>query len=319
MSMSAAVLSSVSAIPTQLESDVIAELARWIPEQVAKRATRFVLAQRVGESAHQTVNEWATAADLEDPHALAVTIYEIAEHETQALKTAVTYGVFAIRADRPEPVARKYFRVDAGLGWMQPTDAPDERGVTAMLMRHTEASARLSLGHSRGILDQYERLQELTVAHTTRLLDQANARVAILEAREMEALQLRDQLQSMSRQRELELAQLTQGSQMKIVAMEKLTQLAPLILAKLGRGDAPLSPAANMVGAMEVLEQLIVSLQPEQFTKLAAILRPEQLAMLSHLYDVVDARNRPPPGAAPAAAAPPENPSPEASPPPEKP
>jgi hypothetical protein len=287
MTMASAVLSTVSSVPGHVESDPISELARWIPDQLRKRASRFVLAQRVGDSAHHTVDEWTTA-ELTDANALAEVIYGTAVRDAQALKTSLAYGVFALRDDRPEPISRMYLRVDAGGGWMQSTDPPDERGVTAMLMRHTEASARLSLGHSRGILDQYERLLEQNTAHHTRLLDQAYARITALEAREIEALDLREKLQSIARERELELAQLARRSELRLFAVDKLSQLAPLILAKLG--PAGERPGASTVGAIEVLEQLIVSITPEQFPQIVALLRPEQVAMLAHLYDIVEAR-----------------------------
>jgi hypothetical protein len=311
MSVGSAVLSTVSSVPSHVESDPIAELSRWIPEQVRKRATRIVLAQRVGDSAHHTVDEW-TLAELTDPHALAEVIYGTAVRDAQALKTSLAYGVFALRDDRPEPISRMYLRVDAGAGWMQPSDPPDERGVTAMLMRHTEASARLSLGHSRGILDQYERLLEQNTAHHTRLLDQAYARITALEGREIEALDLREKLQSIARERELELAQLSRRSELRLFAIDKLSQLAPLILAKLG--PAGERPGSSTVGAIEVLEQLILSITPEQFPQVVALLRPEQVALLAHLYDIVEARaaaaqaqaTRAPPGS-------PATPSPEAN------
>jgi hypothetical protein len=287
MTMGSAVLSTVSSVPGHVESDPISELARWIPDQLRKRASRFVLAQRVGDSAHHTVDEWTTA-ELTDANALAEVIYGTAVRDAQALKTSLAYGVFALRDDRPEPISRMYLRVDAGTGWMQSTDPPDERGVTAMLMRHTEASARLSIGHSRGILDQYERLLEQNTAHHMRLLEQAYARITALEAREIEALELREKLQSIAREREVELAQLARRSELRLFAVDKLSQLAPLILAKLG--PAGERPGSSTVGAIEVLEQLIVSITPEQFPQIVAVLRPEQVAMLAHLYDIVEAR-----------------------------
>lgn len=326
MTSAATVLSPVSSIPAHVESDTVSDLTRWIPEQIRKRASRFVLAQRVGDSAHHTVDEWTTA-ELTDAGALAETIYATAVRDAQALKASQAYGVFALRDDRPEPISRMYFRIDAGaIGWMQPADTPDERGVTSMLMRHTEASARLALGHSRGILDQYERLQEQTVAHHGRLLEQAYARIAILEAREIEALQLRDQLQSTAREKEMALAQLTRRTELQKLAIDKLSQFAPLILAKLGRGEGP-TPSANVVGAIDVLTQFIVSITPEQFQEIAPLLRPEQMALLAHLYDVAETHKQQqaqqPPRespASPAASAPQPSPSPEAPPttPPEK-
>jgi hypothetical protein len=319
MTMAATVLSPVSSVPSHahVEGDTVSDLARWLTEQVAKQAARVVLAQRVAESGHHTVDEWTTA-DLVDARALADVIYGAAMRDAQALRTSLTYGVFAIRADRPEPIGRYFFRIESGLGW-QPSDTPDERGVVAMLMRHTEASARLSLGHSRGILDQYERLLGQNTTHYEQLLQQAYGRIAALEAREMEALEIKDKLQSMARERELELAKLAHSANLRMLAIDKLSTLAPLLLAKLGaaaEGGGEGSPAGGgaaggAMGTLEVLEQLIVSITSEQFSQVVALLRPEQIALLAHLYDVVEARQRkggasstPPAASPPPATAP---------------
>jgi hypothetical protein len=314
MTVAATVLSPVSSVPahTHVEGDTISDLARWLADQVTKHASRVVLAQRVADSGHHTVDEW-TVAELVDARALAEVIYGAAMRDAQALRTSLTYGLFAIRNDRPEPIGRYFFRMESGLGW-QPSDTPDERGVVAMLMRHTEASARLSLGHSRGILDQYERLLGQNTAHYEQLLQQAYGRIAALEAREIEALEIKDKLQSMARARELELAKLAHSAHLRALALDKLGTLAPLLLAKLGGADGG-PPAATTTNAamdtIEVLEQLIVSITPEQFTQVVALLRPEQVALLAHLYDVVEARQRksgasaiPPAASPPPAAAP---------------
>jgi hypothetical protein len=291
-------VSTVSSVPSHVESDIVAELARWLADQATKAVARVVLAQKLGDSSHHAVDEWTTA-ELVDPHALAEVIYGAAVREAQTLRTSVAYGVFALRSDRSDPVGRYLFRIDAGgSGWLQGSETPDERGITAMFMRHHEAAVRLSLGHSRGILDQYERLIEQANAQNSRLLEQAYARIAALEAREIEALELRDKLQSMARERELDLAQLQRRDQMRMFAMEKISQFAPALLAKLGlRGDGSLpreSISGGTVGVdpFEVIEQLIVSLTSEQFAQMTAILQPGQLALLSTIFEIVEARGK---------------------------
>jgi hypothetical protein len=283
--------------------DTISDLARWITEQVLKHVARIVLAQRTG-AANQVIDEW-TLAELVDAGALAQVIYAAAVRDAQALRVSLAYGVFAIRSDRPDPVGCFGFRIECGAGWLQPSDSPDERGVMAMLMRHSEASARLSLGHSRGILDQYEHLISQNTAHHQQLLNQAYQRIAALEAREMEALELRNKLQSMARERELELKKLEQSTQMRMFAMDRLGRYLPLLLGRLGLAATGGAGAdIGAAGTIEVLEQLISSITQEQLAQLAALLRPEQRAMLAHLYDVLEARHKtaaadaPPPAAA---------------------
>lgn len=313
MTMTATAMPSVSSAPSMsahVEGDTISDLARWISEQAAKLAARIILAQRAGTTG-QVIDEW-TLAELVDANALAQVIYGAAVRDAHALRTSLAYGVFAIRNDRPDPVGCFGFRVEcASSGWLQPSDSPDERGVIAMLMRHSELSARLSLGHSRGILDQYEHLLSQNTAHHQQLLQQAYQRIAALEAREMEALELRDKLQSAARERDLELKKLEQGTKMRMLAIEKLSGYVPLLLARLGpavTGGAGGGGVQGGAGTLDLLEQLIGSLTQEQLSQFAALLRPEQLAMLAHLYDVLEARHRAAATNAPPSAAVPPTP-----------
>ena len=126
--------------------------------------------------------------------------------------------------------------------------------MTAMLMRHTESSARLSLGHSREIVDQYQTLLGQEHTHHTRLLEQAYARIRVLEARETEALELREKLQSHAIERDCQLDALKRKDEMRKFAIEKLGPVIPILMAKLlGAGPAsenvPGTWAAGVVAA----------------------------------------------------------------------
>lgn len=321
MTSSTDILPPLSSVPAHIDGDIVTDLTRWITEQRRKKAVRFVLAQRGSDSsAHQPVNEWSTD-EFEDARDLAEAIYGTAVREAQALKTSLAYGVFSARLDRPDNIGRTYFRVEAGTGWMPRlvTDAPDERNVLAMLMSHADASARLSLGHSHDVINHHERLQEQTVAHYTRLLEQAYARIALLETRETEALVSRDQLRVDARARELELAQEANKTKERLAFMDKLAQLAPMVLSKLGRGGE-LSPTANVAAALDVLEQFIDSIDAAQFPQILALLRPQQLQLLELLHDFVRVRKNghpksetPPATAAQGAAESPPPATPEAT------
>jgi hypothetical protein len=277
--------------------DISSELARWLAEQMAKRVTRVMLAQRVGDNGLQQVDEWPTT-DLVDAHALAQMIFSFATREAQSLRASLAYVVFGLRDDRPEPVGRFSFRIEASMGWMQSADAPDERGLTAMLMRHTEAATRLSLGHSREMSDQYERLITLLNEQHAAQLDKAYKRIEILEGRELEALELREKIQSMAYEREVTLAEGTRRDEMQKYRFEKVMGLVTLIAAKFrpsGAVGAPdgagaAKPAANEGELLEVLTHFVQSVTKEQLDQLVMILRPEQLAMLSTLWDAVSTR-----------------------------
>jgi hypothetical protein len=155
----------------------------------------------------------------------------------------------------------------------------------------------------------------------------------------MEALELRDKLLSISRERELEAEELRRRHELRMSALEKVGGVAPLIFPQLARalgvpGAAPegmppgqASPqpqaAAPEIEAFALLQTFIVSLSDKQFQTLTTVLDLSQIQMLSRLYDLIQATRdpkggagSPPPAAgAPAAAATP-GPEPPANSPP---
>ena len=171
------------------EGDIVTDLARFVEDQVRRQCVKFVLVQRTGDALH-AVNDWLVAEML-DAASLAHAIHATALREAQVLRESVVYRVFSFRADQVDPVAHCTFRADGGSEWLSSAKTPDERGLVAMLMQHTDTSARLSLGHSREIVDQYQTLLTQRQAHDQRLLEQAYARIRVLEEREMESLELR--------------------------------------------------------------------------------------------------------------------------------
>jgi hypothetical protein len=300
--MMATVVQPMVATGHVVEGDIPA-VARFLEDQIRHQSVRFVLAQRTGEAIH-AVNEWPVTEIL-DVRTTAHDIYNTGLRETQVVREGMTYAVLAFRADTPAPVGRHQFRIEAAAGWFAPSDAPDERGVIGMLMRHTESSSRLSLGHSREIVDQYQVLLTQQHAHDQRLLEQAHARIRVLEARETEALELRDKLQSHSAEREAQLEALRRKDEMRKFAMEKLGPVVPLLMAKLvGSGSGPVNDtgagkqvaaASDAAGAHvegELAEKLFQSLTPDQLGEVARLLTPEQLALFGQLYELVEARIR---------------------------
>jgi hypothetical protein len=304
--------------PIYVAAENVADVVRFIEDQVRRHCVRFVLVQRTGDEL-QTVNDWLVAEML-DAATLAHAIHGTALREAQVLRESVVYRVFAFRADQVNPVARCSFRADGGSEWLSSGRTPDERGLVAMLMQHTDTSARLSLGHSREIVDQYQTLLTQREAHDQRLLEQAYARIRVLEAREMDSLELREKLQSHAAEREAQLDSLRRQDEMRKFAMEKLGPVVPILMAKL-LGASPANETsgtkvAAAVGAAsvaqvgdELVDRLMQSLTPAQLGEVARLLTPEQLALFGELYELAEARiqrNRaassPPQPATPAAA-----------------
>jgi hypothetical protein len=338
--MMATVVHPASA-PSYVVAESVTDVARFIEDQVRRHCIKFVLAQRTADVLH-TVND-RLVAEMLDAASLAQAIHGTGHREAQILRESLVYWVFAFRADQPNPVARCTFRADGGSEWLSSAKTPDERGLVAMLMQHTDTSARLSLGHSREIVDQYQTLLTQRQAHDQRLLEQAYARIRVLEEREMDSLELREKLQSHAAEREAQLDSLRRQDEMRKFAMEKLGPVVPILMAKL-LGASPTSEASGptvtaAAGAAnaaqvgdELVDRLMQSLTPAQFKEIVRLLTPEQLALFGELYELAEARiqrsraaSSSPQPAAPAAAnaaasaetahtsTPPANPQPPAS------
>ena len=320
-----------------VESDVVPDLARWLNDRRTQACVRITLAQRIGESNHHPVEDYSLG-ELDDVMALAQALYAVGFREANATRASLAYGVFAFRAERPEPLSRYLFRVDLGQGqgWLEPaaTSTDERTELVKMLMGHTDLSARLALGHSRGILDQYERLIDQSNTHQGRLLQQAHTRIAALEAREVEALELRDKLQTFVQQREGDAAYQLKKVEHLRYGFDQLMKLAPTLVAGIvatrgyaaqaasssgGAATRPSSPPSGM--AEDLFERFASSLTLEQAAAIGQLLTPEQSDLLRQLHALSVGRNgggQPSPDREPAetqassAAPPAASPTPEA-------
>lgn len=301
--------SAIQSTAVHVEQDVIAQLAAWLEEQIKRQACKATLVQRLGDTTHQTVADFELAAGPVDTHALAEVIYGTGLREAHTLRMSLTYVVFALGTDMERWLGRFVFRIDLGGegGWLHQAEIPTERALVSMLMSHADSSARMSLGHSQQIIDQYKSLLDQANAQSARLLTQAEARIRVLESRETEALELRDRLTSMSREREIQSEELRRRHELRMRALDKIGGVAPLIFPQLAKaaglsvaeetapaGVPAAAVAALQLEAFEILRQFIASLSDKQFQDLVSLLELGQTQLLSRLYDIIQAANAAP-------------------------
>jgi hypothetical protein len=275
-----------------VESDTITELAAFLETQARQRSARILLAERTGEQNHP-VGEWQLEEML-DARSLATIIHGAAVRETQALRESAAYGVFAFHADSLAVVGRFVFRIEVGSGFAPSRNKADEHGIIGMLMGHAEISARLSLGHSREIVDQYQTLFVQQNVHATRQLEQAHARIRALEEREALAIETHERLQSqlLERQANIDAAKRNDDrrDEMRRFGMEKLDRLLPLVVAKL---SGPVAAAAGGGGGAaaatnpteDLIDTLMQTMSGEQAKAIANLLTQEQVVLFIHLYE----------------------------------
>ena len=316
-----------------VENDTITELAAFLETQARHGSARILLAEKTSEQNHP-VGEWQLEEML-DARSLATIIHGAAVRETQALRESAAYGVFAFHADSLAIVGRFVFRVEVGNGFAPSRNKADEHGIIGMLMGHAEISARLSLGHSREIVDQYQTLFVQQNVHATRQLEQAHARIRALEEREAAAIETHERLQSqlMERQANIEATKRNDDrrDEMRRFGLEKLGLLLPLIMAKLGAPVAQMAGGGGVAAPAatnqtdDLIDTLMQSMSGEQAKAIANLLTQEQVVLFIHLYEAAlgriaqknqaaaEARARP---ASPGDAAPSSAPDPNPQPPP---
>jgi hypothetical protein len=144
-------------------------------EQSREGCTRIVLQQRMHD-VEQLVREW-TLDPVADPEILAGEVLRAATSEGKLLRGPTLYGVFSHRPGAESHSDRKFFRVEGTGGeldslFREGTEI-DSRSMVAQMLRHSEASARITLGQTLEIVEHYRAIVE-----------RQSARIAELEARE---------------------------------------------------------------------------------------------------------------------------------------
>lgn len=293
-------------------SDTASEIERFIEEQVRHQCARFLLAQR-GETFHP-LNDWLVEGML-DARSLAAKIHGEALREAQEVRESSVYGVFAFHANSTVPVGRILFRIEVESSGLAVANKPDDKGVIAMLMGHADSFARLSLGNARETVEQYHSLLAREHEQSTRLLERANARIRVLEEREVEFLELREKFQNHVLEQSLVLEEQRGRNEsrkrsddrkddMRKFAMERLAPLLPFVVAKLtggglspanetagagaaGAGPAP-AAAATAVGTLgdQLVDGLVETMTAEQAKEIASLLTPQQQVLFIQLYEM---------------------------------
>jgi hypothetical protein len=326
-------------------TDTVSEIERFIEEQMRHQCARFLLAQR-GETFHP-LNDWLVEGML-DARSLAMKIHGEALREANEVRESSVYGVFAFHANSTVPVGRILFRIEVQSSGLAAANKPDEKGVIAMLMGHADSFARLSLGNARETVEQYHSLLAREHEQSTRLLERANARIRVLEEREVEFLELREKFQNHVLEQSLVLEEQRGRNEsrkrsddrkddMRKFAMERLAPLLPFVVAKLtggaspanetagagagaaGAGPAPAAAATSGNIGDQLVDGLVETMTSDQAKEIASLLTPQQQVLFIQLYEMSLGRLQqrygdPQGGSAPAAETPAASSSPRPSP-----
>jgi hypothetical protein len=251
-----------------------ADLANWVRVQIQNGCVRIALCQRVGAE-NQNVRDWLLTPDI-DVDGLAEDASKRMYDEARVLRGPTIYVMFGFKPGAFEYSDRKIFRIE-GIGanpdsLLGETEQPDTRGIVSQMMRHNEASARISLGQTLGIVEHYKAI-----------LRERDARIAALEAKLEQVGELQHEIVSMQHERTLDLIREKRVDKRTAFVREKLEMLTPVIMSKVLGAGTP--KGSGSIFGEEVLRQFLKSLGPQQFAAITGALNPEQVVALYEIFE----------------------------------
>jgi hypothetical protein len=255
-------------------------IGTWLRVQTTGKTppTMVSLRQIVGTTRGQNAVE---AAKWEPPYpsnfdAWAQEILDFAEADAEATGPNTYDYAIVLLDDRGRVGSRRPFRIVAEdqEALVGPVEAPNERGVLAMMMRRDEARERLGTAGMVRVLREYERLLDRETARG----DKLEARIAKLEEREVEVARLLEETASKKHEREMALLQNVQRGEERQKFVDKIVGLLPHAAAKMGmvpaQGDPELQAFVELMIKHEVpFEPLLNQLPPEGQVLLASMIK----------------------------------------------
>ncbi|MFI5296770.1 MAG: hypothetical protein ACHREM_01620 [Polyangiales bacterium] len=257
-----------------LGSSDLADLRSWLEEQHKQKAKRVVMRVRSDTGAESIVREIAIEPDSEatvDESAQSLMNRARSAARLQPGRTAFLLSAYSERAD-----------VIDSFGFVLTIEAAIKRDeavhveLTSLLMRHTEASARLSLGHTLAIVQKYREL-----------LDAREAQISALENRIAEMAETHERVMSIRFEREERSAERQASLEDRRYAKEKFDLLLPVVLSKVLPSAA--LPGTNVL-ADEMVDQVLSTLRPDQLERIRGILDMEQQVTFFALYSAYQTR-----------------------------
>lgn len=149
------------------------------------------------------------------------------------------------------------------------SEPANEGGVTAMLMRHTEAMTRLVTSN-----------MDRTMHHQNERLAAAERRASVYEENHFRMLELVQDLEDRKAARDRESRKLDANIQFKADAFEKVKSLSSVVLdAVVGK-----TPQGAQAAAVLLAKEVFSTIRPEQLTALLASLDQDQQLKVLTLY-----------------------------------
>jgi len=250
------------------------DVGDWLRMQLRDGCNRIILRQRI-QDIEQHVREWPLTPET-DLVALAEEIRAKMNNEGRQLRGPTLFALFSFRAGCDMHIDRMLQRIEGSAGGgsalFGETEASDARGIVSMMMRHTEASARIALGQTLEIVEHYKSISK-----------ERGDRVAALEEKQTDNFKLFEQLMSLQHERDLDALREKRRDRQHKFLREKISLIAPVILSKIV--SAGMAQGQGTLMGEELLRQFLKSLSADQAQAIVAALGPDQVVTMVELYE----------------------------------
>ena len=266
------------------------KVGEWLELWRARAVEGWALVQLSRSGARELGSPVATwGADELEPEALARAAIDAAHADADETGGLCRYSL-AARA-RGRTIARHQWTVvgEALSQGAAPDEDPSGEGLARLAMRHADASARAALATMEHALRTAQSTARAMEAQLARMeatyasqLDRAHARIAALEARELEALELRAKLLDGQVERDLVMAKGAQRLELEQRAIGTLGEVVPWMLRRALGGDAAPTDGS--------LRKLVGQLSDEQTQAMVALLTDAQRL---EFFSMLEAEKKP--------------------------
>jgi hypothetical protein len=260
----------------EIDRAVPADILEWVEEQLAFGCSAIVMRQRA-DSSSDVVRTWDLVGA--DARVVTASIDDTAHSEGRYMRGPTLFVLYSQLPNSRDYVARKTLRIEGQMfSASGETEPPNENGIVSMLMRHTDASIQISLGHTSHIIEQYK---GMLGASQRRVLD-LEKDIAKFAA-DREALRLHEH------EHALDVVKAQDSAKNGEFVREQVGLIVPVIANRFLKANVGArSPAVTD----EALSRLMGSFSDDQLAGLSTVLSSQQMIAVMDLYMAYAARSK---------------------------
>lgn len=267
-----------------IEQGTKKNLSDWIRRQLFHysdtkngRCTSFILSH-VGSGSKSNIVTTMPIIEKIGPDDIDETVGQINETATidaEGLGGLQKYMLQATFENLDKPINRFIFRINATDGEdnvdVMDSEPATQKGLMSQMMRHTEATFRISMASTGNI-----------VGMQNRIISRQAEQIETLTQKHIDLVQVLEELQTEKHTRELDAAVAMRKQEAYKDITQKVLLLLPTVANKLA--GKTLLPEKTTSGE-QMIKSLMDSLTPDQMNNMQGMLSPEQKMVMFQIYE----------------------------------